>query len=79
MILLGKNVFFIIYDSYSKSTDAVPMLNITLFEVINHLRCTFSIHGIPYFIVSNNGPLLARKEFHPTTLLNVQFKHLKLH
>ena len=41
----------------------IPMTNKTLSEVIDRLRCTFSIHEIPYFIVSDNGPLLASQEF----------------
>ena len=56
--LLGK-MFLIIYDSYLKWIDAVPMTNITSSAEIGCLRCTFSIHGIPYFVVSDNGTSLA--------------------
>ena len=82
---LGK-MFLIIYDSYSKLIDVIPMTNITSSAVIDRLRCPFCIHGIPYFIVSDNVPALASQEFNTfcklngiTALLNVQFKHLKLH
>ena len=59
---LGK-MFLIIYDSYLKWIDAITMTNITSSAVTDHLRYTFSIHEIPYFIVSDNGPLLASQEF----------------
>ena len=72
----GK-MFLIIYDSYLKWTDAIPMTNITLSEVINRLRCTFSIHGIPYFIVSDNAALLASQEFNNFCKLN-GIKHLTI-
>ena len=51
-LFLGK-MFLIIYDSYSKWIDAIPVTNITSSAVIDCLRSTFSIHGIPYFIVSD--------------------------
>ena len=54
-----------------------PMTNKTLSEVIDHLRCTFSIHEIPYFIVSDNGPLLASQEFNTFSKLN-GIKHLMI-
>ena len=59
---LGK-MFLIIYDFYSKWIDTIPMTNITSSAVIDCLRSTFSIHGIPYFIVSDNGPSLVSEEF----------------
>ena len=31
--------------------------------VIDRLRCTLSIHGVPYFIFSDRGPSLASQEF----------------
>ena len=71
---LGK-MFLIIYDSYSKWIDAIPMTNITLSAVIDRLRCTFSVHVIPYFIVSDNGPSLASQEFNTFCRLN-GIKHL---
>ena len=73
---LGK-MFLIVYDSYSKWIDVIPMTNLTLPAVIDHLRCAFSIHGIPYFIVSENGPSLASQEFNTFCKLN-RIKHLKI-
>ena len=73
---LGK-MFLIIYDSYSKWIDAVPMTNITSSAAIDCLRSTFSIHGIPYFIVSDNGPSLVSEEFKKFCKLN-GIKHLTI-
>ena len=50
--------------------DAIPVTNITSSAVIDHLRCTFSIHGILYFLVSDNGPSLASQEFKTICKLN---------
>ena len=55
----------------------IPMTNKTLSEVIDRLRCTFSIHEIPYFIVSDNGPLLTSQEFNTFSKLN-GIKHLMI-
>ena len=73
---LGK-MFLIVYDSYSKWTDAILITNITSSEVIDRLRCTVSIHGIPYFIVSDNGPWLASQDFNTFCKLNGT-KHLTI-
>ena len=72
-----EKMFLIIYDSYSKWTDAIPMTNITSPSVISHFRCTFCIHGIPYFKVSYNGPSLASQEFNNFHKLN-EIKHLMI-
>ena len=53
------------------------MTNITLSEVINRFRYTFSIQGIPYFIVSDNGPSLANQEFNTFCKLT-GIKHLMI-
>ena len=47
---LGR-MFLIIYNSFLKWIDAIPMRTITSSAVINPLRYTFSVHEIPYFIV----------------------------
>ena len=72
-----EKMFLIIYDFYLKWIDAIPVTNITSSEVIDCLRCTFSIHGIPYFIVSDNGPSLASQEFNTFCKLN-GIKHLMI-
>ena len=72
-----EKIFLIIYDSYSKWIDAIPMTNITLSAVIDRLTYTFSIHGIPYFMVSDNGPSLASQEFNTFCKLN-GIKHLTI-
>ena len=75
--LFLEKMFLIIYDSYSKWIDAIPMTNITSSAVIDCLRSTFSIHGIPYFIVSDNGPSLVSEEFKKNCKLN-GIKHLTI-
>ena len=70
-------MFLIIYDSYSKWIAAIPMTNITSSAVINCLRSTFSIHGIPYFIVSDNGPSHVSEEVKTFCKLN-GIKHLTI-
>ena len=72
-----EKMFLIIYDSYSKWIDAIPMTIITSSEVIASLRCTFSIHRKPYFIVSDNGPSLASQEFNTFCKSN-GIKHLTI-
>ena len=52
-------MFLIIYDSYLKWIDAIPVTIISSSAEIDRLRCSFSVHGIPYFIVSDNGTPLA--------------------
>ena len=75
--LFLEKMFLIIYDSYSKWIDAIPVTNITSSAVIDCLRSTFSIHGIPYFIFSDNGPSLVREEFKKFCKLN-GMKHLTI-
>ena len=53
------------------------MTNITSSAVIDRLRCTFSVHVIPYFIVSDNGPSFASQEFNTFCRLN-RIKHLTI-
>ena len=45
-------MFFIIYDSFSKWINVIPMKNIKATSVISCLRNVFSTHGIPYFLVT---------------------------
>ena len=72
-----EKMFLIIYDSYSKWIDAIPVANITSSAVVDHLRCTFSVHVLPYFIVSDNGPSLASQEFNTFCKSN-GIKHLTI-
>ena len=53
------------------------MTNITSSAVIDCLRSTFSIHGIPYFIVSDNGPSHVSEEVKTFCKLN-GIKHLTI-
>ena len=53
------------------------MTNITSSAVIDRLRYIFTIHGISYFIVSDNGPSPASQEFNTFCKLN-GVKHLPI-
>lgn len=66
---LGK-MFFILYDSYSKWVDVFPMKNISANLTINCLRHSFSTHGLPHIIVSDNGPSFISNEFKNFCSLN---------
>ena len=52
-----NKMFFIIYNSFSKWINVIPMKNIKVSSVISCLRNVFSTQGILYFLVSDNGPL----------------------
>ena len=71
---MGK-MLSIIYNSYLKWIDAIPMTNITSSSVIDCLRYTFSIHGIPYFIINDDGPSFASQYLNNFSEL-VLIKHL---
>ena len=48
-------MFFIIYDSFSKWINVIPVKNVKAISLISSLRNVFSTHGIPYFPVRDNG------------------------
>ena len=69
--------FLIIIDSLSKWINVIPMKNIKATSVISCLRNVFSTHGIPYFLVIDNGPLFSSQEFNEFCKVN-GIKHLKI-
>ena len=70
-------MFFIIYDSYSKWINVIPMKKIKTVLVISCLRNVFSTHGIPCFLVSDNGTSFSSQEFDVFCKLN-GIKNLKI-
>ena len=70
-------MFFIIYDLFLKWINVIPMKNIKATSVISCLRNVFSTHGIPYFLVIDNGPLFSSQEFNEFCKVN-GIKHLKI-
>ena len=70
-------MFFIIYDSFLKWINVIPVKNIKATSAISCLRNVFSTHGIPYFLVSDNGSSFSRQEFNEFCKVN-RIKHLKI-
>ena len=64
----------IIYDSYSKWVDALPMKTITAEKTIEKLRVVFAYFGLPEKIVSDNGPQFTSEQFR-LFLLNNGIQH----
>ncbi|XP_056330368.1 uncharacterized protein K02A2.6-like [Danio aesculapii] len=58
----GK-MFLILVDAYSKWIEAFPLNNSTSAVTIQCLRQSFSQHGLPEIVVSDNGSCFTSKEF----------------
>ena len=56
-------MFFVVSDSYSKWLDNVPMNSINTATLTQCLRQSFSIYGLSFLIVTDNGPSFASNEF----------------
>ena len=72
-----EKMFFIIYDLFLKWINVIPMKNIKATSVISCLRNVFSTHGIPYFLVRDNGSSFSRQEFNEFCKVK-GIKHLKI-
>ena len=59
---MGK-MFLIIIDAHSKWLDVHIMPSITSVQTIEKLRITFSIHGLPRKVVTDNGPSFVSEQF----------------
>lgn len=59
---LGK-MFFVIVDAHSKWMDVYPLNSATSATTIECLRSSFSTHGLPEVLVSDNGPCFISLEF----------------
>lgn len=60
--LFGKTVLLIV-DSTSKWIDLYLMKQTTASEVISKFRKSFSVFGIPQYVVTDNGPPFSSQEF----------------
>lgn len=58
----GK-MFLIIIDAYSKWLDVIPVKKTTSTVMIKHLRRTIAQHGLPTYLVTDNGPQFTSEEF----------------
>ena len=56
-------MFSILTDTYSKWIDIPSMSEIKTVSLIDALRTSFATHGLPYIIVSDNGPSFTSKVF----------------
>ena len=71
----GNMILFIV-DAYSKYTDAHVMTSATTAATILQLRQTFSTHGLPCTIVSDNGSPFTSQEFQQYCSMN-GIKHIR--
>ena len=58
----GKTIFIIV-DAHSKWIDAHVVPSTSATAAIDKLRCSFSTHGLPQTIVSDNGSAFTSSEF----------------
>lgn len=57
------NIFLIVVDSHSKWLEALPMSSTTSAATIGALRSLFARYGLPFQLVSDNGPQFRSDEF----------------
>jgi transposase InsO family protein len=63
MFFDGKD-YLVIIDYHSRWLEIMQLHSMTAQAVIHKFRRTFSTHGIPDVIISDNGPQFQCKEFH---------------
>ena len=59
---LGK-MFFVVVDAYSKWIEVEVMNGSTAHATVKALRGMFAVHGLPFVLVSDNGPSFSGEEF----------------
>ena len=57
------NQYLLISDKYSKFLIVRKLISTTSCAIINHLKSTFPLHGIPERLTTDNGPQYASEEF----------------
>lgn len=67
--------YLVAVDYFSRWIECVYLNATTAFTVINRLKDIFSRHGIPYEVVSDNGPQFSSKEFRDFAL-DYDFSHI---
>ena len=58
-----EKMFQVMIDAYSKWTEVHPINTATSRVIIEKLRSTFAIHGLPMTIVSDKGSNFCSEEF----------------
>ena len=57
-------MFMVLVDAHSRWIDACIVPSITSAKTIEQLRIFFTTHGLPWKVVTNNGPSFTGEEFH---------------
>ena len=64
------NMFLILVDAHSKWMDIYTMSSITSEATIGNLKASFSTHGLPDVLVTDNGPSFKSESFRQFVSLN---------
>ena len=60
---LDKKTYIVVVDYYSRWIEIRRLLQTTSAHAIEALKSIFSTHGIPDYVVSDNGPQFASRDF----------------
>ena len=71
------SMFMIIVDAHSKWLEVFPMRSITTTKTLEILRNLFATYGLPYQLVSDNGPQFVSSKFEMCMKVN-GIKHIKV-
>ena len=71
------SMFMIIVDAHSKWLEVFPMKSITTTKTLEILRNLFATYGLPYQLVSDNGPQFVSSDFEMCMKVN-GIKHIKV-
>ena len=63
-------MFLIIANSYSKWIETHPMSDIKTSSTLQYLGMSFSNHGVPFILVTDNGPSFTGNDFKLNTTKN---------
>jgi len=69
-------LFFILVDAYSKWLEVIPMSSATSNATMEVLSSVFAMHGLPKFLVTDNGPQFISTDFR-SFLENNGIRHLR--
>ena len=65
-----RHMFLILVDAHSKWMDIYTMSSITSEAKIGNLKVSFSTHGLPNVLVTDNGPSFKSESFRQFVALN---------